>query len=562
MDRRDLLRGAALLTAGAPGAAAASSGAPAGPVSLVPTLDALAASPLPPGGLAYVADRAREGLFRCVEGRPPAADPLRGLYVTVQGGDRHFERMWDGRTGRPEWFGAQVNDGRADCAPAIEACVALCPVTQLAQADYFIRRTLVLDRSWRTIYGSGNFATNQGQGTRIILQGSAPGIHGADLLLVGSAGKPQGSHDGYPTEIHLSDLTLVRDGASAPHPSGDIRRYPAGLRASYLTRCTFRRIASLESGVGFCFAGTVYTKVDDCLAQRSRAGRRDKGGAQDLAVGYLLDGTPEFGLAGGNASLYLDRCLAVGQHADHVRPTGLLAEGAFVDSFIDAFESARIDNGMRFSARGAGGATQTVDLHVRNCVLDGCGGTGLEIDLTGTQAASIDVIDPYLYASGAGGAAGIVVRDGGGLVTLSGGQVHGDFRDGSLLLRRTRGVRVQGLKLHEGSHPVVVEASGTLQLEPQVSNLTRRTAAFAVTCAGVYRAAIRPLVLGAPGMLGGGVSLDAGCNYSSVDTSAVDPGCFVAVDAARKLWFGGLDARGPGAPAFARQGNVVTGVLG
>lgn len=565
MDRRDLLRGAALLSAGVPAAGAAaqaSAPAPVGPVTVVATLAALAAGALPPGSFAQVAEPGRGGLFRRLEGPAPAGDPLRGLFIPAKTGDHYWARVWDGCIGRPEWFGARTNDGNADCAPAIEACVASCAVTELDQADYFIRRTLVLNRSWRTLRGSGAYATDEGQGTRIVLQGGAPGVHDADLLLVGSVAKPRGSHDGYPTEIHLSDLTLIRDGASAPHPSGDIRRYPAGLRASYLTRCTFGRIASLESGVGFCFGGTVYTKVDDCLAQRGRAGHAVTGAAPDLAVGYLLDGTPEFGLAGGNASLYLHRCLAVGQHADHVRPTGLLAEGAFVDSFIDAFESARIDNGLRFSARGANGVTQTVDLHIRNCVLDGCGGTGLEIDLAGTQAASIDVIDPYLYASGAGGTAGVVVRDGGGLVTLSGGQVHGDFRDGSLLLRRTRGVRVQGLKLHEGSCPVVVEASGALQLEPQVSNLARRTASFAVACTGVYRAAIRPLVLGAPGMLGGGVSLDAGCNYSAVDTSAVDPGCFVEVDAARKLWFGGLDVRGPGAAAFARQGNVVTGVLG
>ncbi|WP_156818946.1 hypothetical protein [Sphingomonas sp. Mn802worker] len=541
------------MAAGVPDAAS-------GPIVVVPTLAALAASALEPGQVAYLSEPGREGLFRCVSRRPSQADPMRGLFVPAASGSRHFARVWDGITGRPEWFGAQVNDGRADCAPAIEACIVLCPITQLAQADYFIRRTLVIDRGRRTLRGTARYASDEGQGTRIILQASAPRVHDADVLLVGSMNKPAVGHDNYPTGIHVADLTLIRDGDSAPHASGDLRRYPAGLRASYLVHCTFARITSLESSVGFYFGGTVYTKVDDCLAQRTRPGSRT---GPDLAAGFYLDGTPEIGLAGGNASIYLDRCLSVGQHASHIRPSGLVAEGAFVDSFIDRFESARVDTGMRFNTRGANGPTQTVDLHLRHCVLDGCGANGIELDLKGTQTASIEIIDPYIYASGAGGAAGIVVIDGGGLVTITGGQVHGVFRDGSLLLRQTRGTRVQGLKLHEGTRPVVIENSGALQIEPQISNMNRRTDAFAVTCAKVYRTTIRPLVIGAPGMLGGGVALDTGCNYMSVDTSAVDPGCFVAVDAARKLWFAGADAvRGAGAAAFARAGNVVVGVTG
>ena len=316
VDRRGLLRGAGMLAAGMSTSQDMPTGVPeaaSGPVTVVPTLAALAASALKPGQMAYVAEPGREGLFRCVAGRPPQADPMQGLFVPGARGSRHFARVWDGIAGRPEWFGAQVNDGRADCAPAIEACIVLCPVTQLAQADYFIRRTLVVDRARRTVRGTARYASDEGQGTRIILQGSAPGIHDADVLLVGSVRKPPGVHDSYPTGIHLSDLTLIRDGASAPHASGDLRRYPAGLRASYLVHCTFARITSLESSVGFYFGGTVYTKVDDCLAQRVMAGQRTE---PDLAAGFFLDGTPEIGLAGGNASIYLDRCLSVDEAVD------------------------------------------------------------------------------------------------------------------------------------------------------------------------------------------------------------------------------------------------------
>ncbi|RYY06348.1 MAG: hypothetical protein EON55_23525, partial [Alphaproteobacteria bacterium] len=287
VDRRDLLRGAGLLTAGMQVSESVAIGVPTalpGPITVVPNLEALALSQVSPGGFIYLAEVGREGLFRCEVGRPPLADPLHGLFVPATRGLRHFARVWDGLTGQPEWFGARVNDGRADCAPAIEACVTLCPVTQLAQADYFTRRTLVLDRGRRTVRGTGRYASDEGQGTRIILQGSAPSVHDADLLVVGSVRKPSGNSDAYPTGIHLSDFTLIRDGASAPHPSGDLRRYPAGVRASYLNHCTLARIASLESSVGFYIGGTVYSKVDDCLAQRLAAGR---GGGVDLAAGFF-----------------------------------------------------------------------------------------------------------------------------------------------------------------------------------------------------------------------------------------------------------------------------------
>ena len=561
MRRRDLIRGGGLLIAAAvPTYAESASNPSSEPVVTISTRATMAETSLRPGSIVYLAEPGREGLFRCVGTPHPQGDRLQGITVPSATDNVHFARIWDQTSGRPEWFGARTNDWRFDCADAIEACFALCPITLLAQADYFIRRTLLLDRSWRTVRGVGGFATDQGRGSRIILQGQAPAIRNADIIQLGPRRQPGPRDDSFATEIHLAQCTLIRDGVAAPHPSGELRRYPAGLRASFVTRCSVSDVASLENSVGFYFGGTVYTRIDDCLAQRLGAGA---GGGADLAAGFYLDGSPDIGMAGGNASLYLDRCLAVGQHPAHVRPTGLVAEGAFVDSFIDRFETARIDNGMRFSAKGATRPGQTIDLHIRNCVLDGCGGRGLDVDLGGMQGASIEIADPYVYAAGGGGAAGVAIHDGGGLVTVTGGQVHGDFREGSLMLNATRGVRVQGLKLHEGSHPVTVRDSGALQLEPQISNLTRRTGSFAVSAAGVYRAAIRPMVTGAPDRLAGGVALDAACNYCSIDRTAIDPGCFSEVTGARKLWFGGADAtRGAASVAFARAGNVVSGASG
>ena len=528
----------------------------------VPDRAALAALAHPIAGqIAYLREAGRGGFFRCVAGSAPDRDPEQGLFVRSGSGGFHYARIWDEVHGRPEWFGALVNDGRADCADAIEACYALCPFTQLSQADYFIRRTLVFNRSWRTVRGVGNFATDEGRGTRIILQGSAPGIHSADIMVVGSVEKPAGSSERYPYENHFSNFTLIRDGAATPHGSGEVGAYPTGLRAAYLVRCTFREITSLESSVGFYVGGVVYTKVEDCLAQRNRAGTSSAG---DIWIGYYLDGHISFGFAGGNASLYMTRCLTVGQNRSHVSPTGLVARGAFVDTFLDQFESAQIDTGISFGVDGATGVGQSVDLHIRNPVLDGCARFGLQIDLHETSSASVEIVDPYIYAAGGGGDRGILIHDGAGLVTITGGQVHGDFAGGSLWFSRTRGIRVQGTKIHQSSRPVVVTEASGLVLEPQISNVGKTSVSFAITCGLLSRSIVRPVIIaaGAPAFRGG-VSLGGGSNFSQIDGSAVDPGAFTTADAGYKLWFNGGDARGgPNRAAFVAAGNVLAGVTG
>ena len=513
-----------------------------------------------PGDVVVLCEAGLEGLFQCREDALPAdADPLHGLHLPAAQRDWHFARLWDGIAGRPEWFGAVPDSPRHDCAAAIEACYALCPVTELAERDYHIARTLRLDRSWRTVRGVGGYATAVGEGTRIILSADAP--HGAtdDVVHVGGVARAV-SEAAMVTEIHLSNCTLLRAARCAPHPSGDIGRYPTGLRVTFVLRCTFTAVAVLESSVGFHLAGVVYTKLDDCFARRREAGT---GGGSDRWVGYYLNGHVSFGYAGGNASLYLNGCLAADQNPAHVDPVALLAKGAFVDSFIDRFESARIATGMRFAVDGARGYSQTIDLHVRSPVLDGCSAIGIDIDLDATSSASIEILDPYIAAGGVGDA-GIAVHDGAGLTTITGGQIHGDFRRGSIFLDRTFGVRVSGTKIHNSRRPVVVGEAGGLVLEPQILNYQHSSDSFAVDCARLTRSVVRPVILGASGpAFRGGVRLGSGCRFCEVGTSTIDPNCFTVPDPRFILWFGDADARGgPALAAFERLGNRQTGAIG
>jgi hypothetical protein len=511
----------------------------------------------------YLAEGGRSGFFRCTAGHPPVADdPLQGLIVPSRHAGFYFVREWDGTYGRPEWFGARTNDPDADCADAIEACYDLCPVTSLSNVDYYVRRTVHLHRSWRVLRGVGGNATGRARGSRIILAASAPGAQTIDILVIGPTARPTNG-DGMTSDSHFSEFTVVREADCTPHPSGDITRYPAGLRANYLAHCIFRNIASLESSVGFYIGGVVYTKFDDCLSQRVRPGTSSTG---DRMVGFYLDGHITFGYSGGNASIYMDRCLAADQHPQHVDATGLLARGAFVDSFLDHFESARIATGMAFHVDGALAMGQTIDLHIRNPVLDGCSRYGIDIDLGLTSSCSIEIFDPYIYSAGGstGGEKGISIHDGAGLVTLTGGQVHGDFRDGSIHLHRTRGVTLQGVKIHQSVRPIVLWDASGLLVEPQINNYAKLSQSFAVDCRSVSRSTIRPTVVGADGpSFGGGIKLDAASHHVQVDGTAIDPACFATPDASRKIWFGGSDVRTQTSQAaFAAAGNVVVGVQG
>lgn len=526
-----------------------------GPILSVPDRDALAALKTEAGRVVHLDEIGREGLFRTIDIRRKAqpSDPQQGLFVPSRTPGLVWARIWDGTHARPEWFGARINDPTADCADALEACHQLCAVTQLSQADYFVRRTVRFGTSWRTIQGKGRYATNQGQGTRIILQQAASGVRTDDIVLLGTAQRPSGD---LVTETHISDLTIIRDGPSQPHSSGDPARYPTGLRCAFLAHCTVSGVSSLESSVGFSIGGVVYTKIDDCLAQRTRPGEGD---GADKAVGYLLDGRVRFGYPGGNASLYMDRCVAAEQHGHHVEPTGLLALGAFVDSFIDRFESARIDTGMTFRAIDSRAFGETIDLHVRNPVLDGCGRFGLDLDLQATASACVEIVDPYVTPAGGRGDRGILVRDGAGLVTITGGQVLGDFPGGSLFISRTRGVRVQGLKIAQSVRPVVVNEASGLQLEPQISNYEKTSTNAAITGRAISRSSVRPIIIGFDQpAFAAGVDLDATSHHVHVDGSAIDPACLTQGTAA-KVRFGGTDARK--ASAFLAAGNALTGVV-
>jgi hypothetical protein len=148
---------------------------------------------------------------------------------------------------------------------------------------------------------------------------------------------------------------------------------------------------------------------------------------------------------------------------------------------------------------------------------------------------------------------------------VTGGEVNGDFTNGSLMFDTTSGITVQGTKICEATKPVVASGCSGMVLKPQIKNVTETTTAFALALTNVDRSIIAPTIL-APtsGFFGGGVSLDSACSFNSVEGTAMNPGSFVSPsNATLKVVFNAQDAStGAGKTAFELVGNVMVGSIG
>ncbi len=317
---------------------------------------------------------------------------------------------------RPEWWGAVAGDPAIDSAPALHACLAAHPAMQLGVGDYHLATTLRIDRPNRRVWGIGR-AKGFG-GTRLLLHGG-----GGAVVLVGSETGPASVND-FLWGIDLRWLELGR--TSAPLRATGGPGDAVGLRIRHVVDSVFEGVRASEHAVGFSLTGAVRSFLRDCTAFRSVPGA-----AGDTFTGFDMDGRvpPPAIATGANASLYLIDCAAsIGGDPRLRVAAGCRLTGTLSDTFIDRFETTAIDvgilvDGRRDALTAAQRANGHVDLHIRGVVLDQCRDAGIR--LTGlSDAALVDIVDPYVALSPAGTAA-IDIADCGGGIDVSGGQLIG-----------------------------------------------------------------------------------------------------------------------------------------
>lgn len=436
---------------------------------------------------------------------------------------------------RPEWWGAVGDDAAVDCLPALEAAIAAHGRVALLAVGYHLSGTLRITLPNRRIEGMTGVADGRGAISRLVL--TRPD---GDVLQVGPDRDPGGPGAFLPG-VFLHMFELAR---SVPVAGGGSleRGGPAGLRVQYATACQFENLTSMEHATGYVLRGVVRSFLRNCSAYRSRPGA-----AGDGFVGFLFDGSAEFGLAGGNASLYVDECVAsTGGGVKLARTIGAYLPGAFADIFLTRFEMATMTDGIvvdGLAARADGQRTRSGNgnLHIAMPVLDAVSHAGLTLSRLAPYAV-VDVVDPYV-AVVPGSLAAIQIVEGSGMTTITGGQLigWGDAGGGGDAVGvhavNAAGLTVRGLKILGHRRPVGLTACRDFDIDISINNPAQPASQAAVQMAACDRGTVRARVTGGTGVFPQGVRLDGQANGRiAVDVTGVNPAAIAAGTAGKLVW--------------------------
>lgn len=416
----------------------------------------------------------------------------------------------------PEWWGARRDDGSADSLPALRACLNAHPHMALGACDYYISSTWIIDKSHRRIWGSGKNWRGPNEGTRIIVTNNID-----DAILVGTDRAPPHVNS-YLRSVDLRWLEATRSQA----PAG--RRAACGLRLSHVLDCHIEGVSATEHATAFYFRGVVHSHVRDCQAFRSAKGS----GAGAGFRGFHFDGRHDIGLAGGNASLFVQDCNAtIGGAPDLDDAVGALLEGGFADTFLTQFETSAIADGIRVD--GMAGSVEPrltkaghVNLHIMLPVIDGFSGVGIAIRNV-SEYGAIAIVDPYLGAA-RGCNAGISIVDSGGAATISGGQLLG-WLDGEangsavgFQLRNADGLQTYGTAIVGFRHPMTVDRCRNLGIDVMINNPDQRASQAAIVLNDCSVSRITARIKGKRNIFPAGLSIGGAGSRLVVDVSGID----------------------------------------
>ena len=227
--------------------------------------------------------------------------------------------------GFAEWWGAAGGQS-TDSGPAINKAIVALLKVQLMGADYFCSETIKMQLPHRELCGVGfAFADTTDQVTRILSTSNS-----LDVILVGPDAEPATIND-FQKQNAVRNLYINR--ILPPLISSNC----SGITLQYTLFAQFENVKSVDSIYGFEFYGSVTTVVTNCKANRATAGT----GGTDFWYGYYINGFPDIGAAGGNASLYLNYCMA-GCDIEALQfsgSTGFYADNNFTDVFMESPET-------------------------------------------------------------------------------------------------------------------------------------------------------------------------------------------------------------------------------
>lgn len=529
-----------------------------------PSRQALASLEAAVGQAALLTEPGRQGFFVLREGSAPTGDPLQGLSLPSQRGGRHWSRVWDGVTGQPEWFGARPNDPAAARSnpSAIEACIALCPITQLSAAAYHVAETLRINVSNRVIRGAIlSIEPPYDNGTRILCSDPRK-----DVIRVGGTGPGN-----RPAIIRVEEVTAAWSVDLRAPAAGRESDAPVAFRVEHVLGAELERCFALNPLVGFRFNGIINSRLTNYGVTRFKS----YGGGRDFLRGVWVQGRPRQ-FAGGNASLYLTNgnvTTSAEKRAAFFQPMGVFADADFADLYILGLETSQIAFPVFIDGAGGDFAGGHGDVHIRSLVLDQIIGDGVTIRNTNPYA-KIHIDGGYIQlVDSRQRNKGIWLENGGGYVTIANLQILGDGSSTTsigIYLKNRPNIAVSDTVMIDGlPFPVTVERGcPRLSLDCAIgSGSLRGMNHAAVTVDGASQSVLRPKVQdqGNRAAWSAGVELLGTVHDRvSIDPTMVDP---AAVGGGRKVVIGGRAVTAPGMyggnGARAEGAGVnVTGIVG
>ena len=268
--------------------------------------------------------------------------------------------------GHPEWWGAVMSETydatqAATNLAAVQASLAAARTTVLQSGTLWTSGTITMATGQQRLIGQGEDFTAT-HGTRIVVANGTD-----DVLHLGPDTMPSAVNN-FPSGIRVKDIMLHRAVAPVAPVSGSEAAAPCGLKAKYALRMRLSHIQTYDSSIGFYFGGIVGSTIDDCYNIRATAG---SGTGRDISWGFFLDGysgTAPVLLAGGNGSIYINRCSANSGSPSNVNNIGMLGKGYLADTFVTQFEVAGGQYGVMFN--GVNTQYGGNDITLRGCRVD------------------------------------------------------------------------------------------------------------------------------------------------------------------------------------------------
>lgn len=289
--------------------------------------------------------------------------------------------------GRPEWWGAVTNNASVDCAPALNAAIIACPNTILNCATYYTSSTVLHQTQGRSVSGA---TENLPQGSS-----SAPTI----MLTNGTSNIYQIGPNSYTGTLQsnntLKNITLARN--VAPVISSNC----VGLAIKFSVWTKIEEVFTYDSISGINLAGTAQTHLTKCVMTRYVSGT---GGGTDAWTGIGVNGDYNIGYAGGNASIYINKCV-VGSTNPGIG-TGIVLYGTygFSDVFVTQLETSNTAYGAVMIGNGNQSTTidvQNEDVRFVDCTFDTCLAAGYSLSNLSAYA-SIEINGGYIAAPSTG----------------------------------------------------------------------------------------------------------------------------------------------------------------